>query len=93
MIQGLQNDVEKGLAVFNHGRDRIAGIFKRPTFQAEVGRDLGQDLIGSFSCEDIGFLVLLQIPGLVVGCDLDPVCFLLADFHDVAVKNAGFPVL
>ena len=92
IVQGFQDDVEKGLAVFDHGRDRVSGVFQFPAFQAEVRRDLGQDFVGPLAGEDIGFLVLLQIPGLVVCGDRDLVCFVLADLHHIAIENPGVVV-
>ena len=79
--------------VFDHGRDRVAGVFQLPAFQAEVRRDLGQDFVGPLAGEDIGVLVLLQIPGLVVCGDRDLVSFVLADLHHIAIKNPGVVVL
>ena len=51
-----------------------------------------QYLIRTFPLENIGVLVFLQIPGLIVSRDLNLFLFVLADFYDVAIKQSGFIV-
>ena len=92
VVDSLQDNVEKRLAVFNHRRYRISGVCQASSFQFEVFGDLLQYLIRTFPLENIGVLVFLQIPGLIVSRDLNLFLFVLADFYDVAIKQSGFIV-